>query len=86
VRIACASFMKKGIPRDDHQGHVRREAKVAERNAVSSTSKARTIWPGTFFRAPLQQFYGRNWNPKVFAEHSAEGRVRRFVEESFRRL
>jgi len=80
MRAALRLFMKKGIDGTTIKD-IAREAKVAEGTLYRHfKSKDDLAWH--LFRAHLQQFT-QELESKVFAEATAEGRVRSFVEASF---
>jgi len=80
MRASLRLFMKKGIDGTTIKD-IAREAKVAEGTLYRHfKSKDDLAWH--LFRAPLQQFT-QELESKVFAEKSAEARIRRFVEGSF---
>jgi AcrR family transcriptional regulator len=80
MRAALRLFMKKGIDGTTIKD-IAREAKVAE-GTLYRHYKGKDDLAWHLFRAPLQQFT-KDLESKVFAEQTAEGRIRRFVEESF---
>src|ERR1035438_5486567 len=80
MRASLHLFMKKGIDGTTIKD-IAREAKVAEGTLYRHfKSKEELAWH--LFREPLQQFT-RELESKVFAEKTAEARIRKFVEESF---